>query len=41
MELGGRGGAEDAVEKLARQVRLEGLVCLFEGIDVEDEIVHG
>jgi len=31
----------DAIEKLARQVRLEGLVCLLEGIDVEDEIVHG
>ena len=41
MELSGRRGAEDAVEKLARQVRLEGLVRLFEGIDVDDEIVHG
>jgi len=41
VEFGGRIGAQHAVEELARQVGLEGLVCLFEGIHVENEIVHG
>ena len=41
VELGGRIGAQDAVEKFTRQVRLEGLVCLFEGIHIENQIGHG
>src|SRR5437867_5984418 len=41
VELGGRIGAQDTVEKFTRQVRLEGLVCLFEGIHIENQIGHG
>src|SRR5207253_6972815 len=40
VKFGRRLGPQHLVEELARQVRLEGLVRLFQGVDVEDEIVH-
>jgi hypothetical protein len=41
VELGRRGSAEHSVEEFACQVGLEGLVRLFQGVDVEEEIFHG
>jgi len=41
MELGRRVGAQDGIEELAGEVGLEGLVRLGEGVDIENEIVHG
>ena len=41
MELGGRLGAQDLVDQIARQVGLERLLRVVQRVDVEDEVSHG